>query len=40
MRAYKPGKAINYEVALLGCTASSGSYDAIMSLKEFAIEPD
>lgn len=40
LKEYKPGKPATYEVALLGCTGSSGSVDAIMSLKEFEVEAD
>lgn len=38
LKEYVPGRPVNYEVALLGCTGSSGSFDAIMALKEFEVE--
>lgn len=38
--AYKPGSSVTYEVALLGCTGGSGSFDAIMALREFEVETD
>lgn len=40
LKEYKPGKPVTYEVALLGCTGSAGSFDAIMALKEFEVEGD
>jgi hypothetical protein len=40
LKEYKPGKPISYEVALLGCTGGSGSFDAVMALKEFEGETD
>jgi|GEM_PF-5999327 hypothetical protein len=40
LSAYKPGKPVNYEIALLGCTGSAGSFDAIMALKEFEVGTD
>ncbi len=40
LREYKSGKPVSYEVALLGCTGSAGSFDAIMALKDFEVETD
>ena len=40
LQKVKPGKPITYEVALLGCTGSAGSFDVIMALKEFEVEAD
>jgi hypothetical protein len=40
LSACKPGIPVTYEVALLGCTGSAGSFDAIMALKEFEVETD
>ena len=40
LKKYTPGKPVTYEVALLGCTGTAGSYDAIMTLKDFEVGPD
>lgn len=40
LQEVKPGKPVTYEVALLGCTGSAGSFDVIMALKEFEVEAD
>lgn len=40
LSVYKSGKAVTYEVALLGCTGNAGAVDAIMALKEFEVETD
>jgi len=40
LKQHKPGKPVTYEVALLGCTGTAGSYDAVMALKDFEVGPD
>jgi hypothetical protein len=40
LSGYKPGRPVVYEVALIGCAGSAGSFDTVMALKEFEVEAD